>query len=130
VLESAVAKWFLALALSALALLAPVTGLMGAVGVLIGADFITGVLAARKRGEALTSKAMSRTITKALVYQLAVISAFALEGLVPGGLPIAKLIAAAVALVEFRSLTENVKTLTGVDMTSILEKIQKKREDK
>ena len=129
-LESAVAKWLIALALSALALLAPVTGLMGAVGVLIGADFITGVLAARKRGEALTSKAMSRTITKALVYQLAVISAFALEGLVPGGLPIAKLIAAAVALVEFRSLTENVKTLTGVDMTSILEKIQKKREDK
>jgi hypothetical protein len=122
--STAVASWLKALFLAGLALLAPIHALMGAVGFLIAADFITGILAARKRGEPLTSKAMGRTIFKALGYQLAVISGFALESLMPGGLPVAKLCAGAIGLVEFTSVAENVKTLTGVDLGSILKKLR------
>jgi len=96
--SAAVASWLKALFLAGLAILAPIHALMGAVGFLIGADFITGILAARKRGEPITSKAMGRTIFKALGYQLAVISGFALEALMPGGLPVAKLCAGAIGL--------------------------------
>jgi hypothetical protein len=122
--SAAIASWLQALFLAGLALLAPIHALMGAVGFLIAADFITGILAARKRGEPLTSKAMGRTIFKALGYQLAVISGFALEALMPGGLPVAKLCAGAIGLVEFTSVSENVKTLTGVDLGSILKKLR------
>jgi hypothetical protein len=121
-------KWLLSLALAAVALLAPIHTLMGAVGFLIAADFLTGILAARKRGEPITSRAMGRTIYKALGYQLAVISGFALEALIPGGLPVAKLCAAAIGLVEFRSLAENVKTLTGVDLSSVVRKVRGDKE--
>jgi hypothetical protein len=100
---------------------------MAAVGLLIAVDFVTGILAARKRGEPITSRAMGRTIWKCVGYQLAVISGFALEWLVPGGLPIAKLCAAAIGLSEFKSLAENIKAITGVDLWAV---IKKAREDK
>lgn len=120
-------KWLVPLLLSALALLAPIHTLMAAVGVLIAADFITGIMAARRRGEPITSRAMGRTVYKCLGYQLAVISGFALEALIPGGLPIAKLCAAAIGLSEFKSLGENVRTLTGVDLWAV---VRKARDDK
>jgi len=119
----------LATGVAALSLLAPIHVLMISVGFLIAADLVTGVAAAIKRGDKITSKALSRTIYKCLGYQLAVISGFALEFLVPGGLPIAKLIAAAVGLVEGKSLLENVKAITGVDLTSVLAKVQQKRDE-
>jgi hypothetical protein len=116
--------WAKAGLVAILALLAPIHTLMAAVGFLILADFLTGIAAAHKRGEPITSKAMARTIYKCLAYQLAVISGFAMESLVPGGLPIAKLCAGAIGLVEFASLTENVKTLTGVDLGAVLRRIR------
>jgi len=128
-MEAFLAKWLLPILVSALAFLAPIHVLMGSVGFLIFADLMTGMLAAKKRGEALTSRAMSRTIYKVLGYQLAVISGFVLEGLVPGGLPIAKLCAGAIGLVETKSLLENVRTLTGVDLSSVLAKVQKRDGD-
>jgi hypothetical protein len=129
ILESAAAKWLAALALSAVAALAPIHALMAAVACLIAADLITGILAARKRGEKITSRAMSRTIYKCLSYQLLVISGFALEHLLVDVLPVAKLCAGAVGLVEFKSLAENVRTITGVDLTTILAKVQKRPGD-
>ena len=122
-------QWACSLALAALALLAPVHALLVAVGFLIAADFVLGVAAALKKGEPLTSKAASRTIYKSLAYNMAVISGFALEGLVPGGLPIAKLCAAAIGLVEFKSLVESVKVLTGTDLRSILERVSSQGRD-
>jgi len=119
----AMLKWGFALALSAFALLAPVHGLLGAVAFLIAADLVTGLLAAHKRGDKLTSKALSRTIYKTVSYQLAVISGFALEGLVPGALPVAKLCAAAIGLVEAKSILENVHSLTGTNLRGVLSKL-------
>ena len=129
-METFASKWLLPVLLSAIAFLAPIHVLMASVGFLIFVDLVTGILAAKKRGEAITSRAMSRTIYKVVCYQLAVISGIVLEGLIPGGLSIAKLCAGAVALVEFKSFLENVQTLTGVDLlTSVLAKVQKREGD-
>jgi hypothetical protein len=65
---------------------------------------------------------MSRTIYKALGYQLAVITGFALESLVPGGIPVAKLCASAIGLVEAKSIYESVQVLTGLNLKGILTK--------
>lgn len=117
-------KWFSSLVLAALAWLAPIHTLMALVGLLIGIDFVLGVAAAVKRGEKLTSKAMSRTIYKSLGYQLAVITGFVLESLVPvAGLPIAKLCASAIALVEAKSIVESVRDLTGLDLRAVIAKV-------
>lgn len=129
ILESTIGKWVLAAVVAGVAILAPIHGVMIAVGFLIGADFITGVAAAVKRKEKITSRAMSRTVWKILCYQLAVISGFAMEQLLVDIFPVAKLAAAAIGLVEFKSLIENIKTITGVDLSSILAKVQKRPGD-
>lgn len=126
-LESVLTKWLMPILLAAFAVLAPIHTLMGAVGVLIAADFVTGLAAAWKRDEKITSRAMSRTIWKGLGYQVAVISGFALEFLVPGGLPVAKLVASAIGLSEMRSLAENVETLTGMSLKDVIAKVVEKK---
>jgi Bacteriophage holin family len=115
-------KWLAPLVLAALAWLAPIHALLGLVGLLISIDFVLGIAAAVKKGEAITSKAMSRTVYKALGYQLAVITGFALESLVPGGIPVAKLCASAIGLVEAKSICESVQVLTGLNLKGILAK--------
>jgi hypothetical protein len=116
-------KWAAPFILAGLAWLAPIHALMGLVGLLIGIDFVLGILAAHKRGEPLTSKAMGRTIYKVAGYQLAVITGFALESLVPGSLPIAKLCASVIGLTEAKSIVESVKDLTGTDLKGLISKV-------
>ena len=122
-LASYLPKFAAPLVLAGLAWLAPIHALMGLVGLLIGIDFVLGIAAAHKRGEPLTSKAMGRTVYKTLGYQLAVITGFALESLVPGGLPIAKLCASVIGLTEAKSIVESVKDLTGTDLKGVISKV-------
>lgn len=115
--------WAYALLVAAIAWATPVGPLLGLVGVLLTADTLTGIAAAVKRKESITSRRLSRVVWKAVAYQCAVISGFALEGLFPGLLPVAKLCATAIALVEAHSIAENVKSVTGVDLKGIIAKL-------
>jgi Bacteriophage holin family len=116
-------KWGLALLVSAVAVLAPVQPLIMGVGFLIMADLATGLIAARKRGDKITSRAMSRSVWKMAAYQVCILSAFAVEHLILDVMPVAKLAASVIGLVEFRSVAENVKTITGVDLRAITERV-------
>jgi hypothetical protein len=90
---------------------------MVTVGILIFFDFITGMLAAKKRGEFITSAAMRRTISKLVVYQCSVISGFLVEKyLLDQILPVAKLVAGVIGMVELKSVLENANTITGKDI--------------
>lgn len=112
------------LLISSLAVIAPVKGIMVAVGALIFFDLVTGVMAARKRGERITSAALRRTISKLVVYQMSVLSGFILETyLISDIVPIAKLVAGVIGMVECLSVAENMKTVTGVDITQIFKKL-------
>lgn len=115
--------WIKSIMMAMLAFLAPIHLLMICVGILIGADFITGIARAVKKKQKITSNAMKRTVVKSLIYQVAVISGFALETIMPGGLPIAKLVASAIALVEFKSIAENVQGSTGIDLVAVIKKV-------
>lgn len=118
-------EFVIKLAVSAIAALAPIHAVMISVGFLILADLVTGIFAANKRGEQITSAAMRRTVSKMLIYQLAVISGFLLEHyLLSDMMPVAKLVGGVIGMVEFKSILENSNTIVGTDIfKSILQKL-------
>jgi hypothetical protein len=115
--------WLKAVAVSLFALLAPIHAVMAVTGAMIFIDLATGVLAARKRKEPITSAALRRTVTKIVVYQTGIITAFLCEHyLLSDSLPIIKLAAAAIGLVEMKSISENLNELNGAPIFATLVK--------
>lgn len=115
--------WLKVLALSAVAALAPIHAIMISVSVLIGLDTSLGILAARKRKEPITSAELRRTISKLVIYQIAIISAFLVQHfLLSDLLPIVKLAAGAIGLVEIKSILENADEINGSPLFAALVK--------
>lgn len=109
--------WALGIALSLLAVLTPIKPLLVSVGFLIFADAVSGILAARKRGEKISSSKLRSTISKTFIYQICIISAFVMEKyLISDAMPIAKIVAAAAGVVELKSLLENANQITGINV--------------
>jgi membrane glycosyltransferase len=99
------------------AVLAPVKMVMITVGVLIIADLVTGIWAAQKRGERVSSAAMRRTVSKMLIYQLSVVCGFLLEiYILDGIIPVSKIVAGVIGMVEFKSMLENSNQIVGQDV--------------
>lgn len=118
-------EWLIRIALAGLAALAPIHTILVSVGVMILADLLTGIWAAKIKGESITSAAMRRTISKILVYQTSVITGFLLETyLLSGIFPVAKLVAGVIGLVEFKSILENGNKILGQDIfKAVLQKL-------
>lgn len=107
-------NWVKAAALSVWAVLAPVHTVMLVTGVLIFADLVTGVIAAVKRKELISSSGLRRTVTKIFVYQAAIVLSFLSEHyLLSDALPLVKLAAGAIALVEMKSIIESLNEING-----------------
>lgn len=122
-------EWLINIAVAVMAVLAPIQSIMIVVGVLLAADFVTGILKAFKLKEPITSRAMARTIYKMVFYQLAVLSAFLLETyLMPGVLPVTKLVAGVIGVTEFLSILENTQKVTGVDLKGVIAMIQSRKD--
>lgn len=103
------------------AILTPIKPLLISCGFLIVADMITGIVAAKKRKEEIRSAEMRRTITKMVVYQVAIISAFVLEKyMLSELLPISKIVSGVIGMVEFKSILENVSTIAGQDILKLV----------
>lgn len=124
-MKDALAKYGQPLLLSTLAVLAPIKAILLVTGFLIFADLLSGVIAAKKRGETISSCGLRRTITKCLVYNLAVISGFLVEKyMLADIIPISKLISGIVSLVELKSILENLNTIYGNDIfKSLIKKL-------
>lgn len=122
--------WALNLLLASIAVLAPIKAIMVVVGILLSADFITGLLKAHKTGQRITSKAMARSLYKMLAYQLLILTGFLMETyLLQDILPVTKMLAGVIGLVEFKSIAENVQRATGLDIRSITDKLQKRDDE-
>ena len=102
----------------------PAIPLLASIGFFVFADFITGVLAARKRGEEINSKRARQTIPKGLGYMLAIMTAHVFEEHFVQGLEVMKIVAGLIAVIEMKSLDENIKDLTG---KSLFNQFVKKR---
>src|SRR5882724_7699227 len=107
-------KWLEAIIISIWAILIPIHAALYASGALILVDLISGIIAARKRGEKISSAGLGRTITKVLVYQLAIITGFLCQKYLIGDLvAISQLIAGAIGVVEMKSILENLDSING-----------------
>ncbi len=110
-----------ALALSILAVFAPIKPMMLATGALIVADLITGVWAAKKRKEPITSSRLKRTVGKFLVYELALCMSYLVHQYLVGDiLPAEKIIAAMIGLVELKSCLENMDAIQGESVFKVI----------
>ena len=94
----------------------PIFPAMIAVGILIFIDTLTGIIAAKKTGETITSKKMGGCITKSIVYQLLIISAHLCETFLFAQIPFVKISLAFLAMTEFTSVSENFEKSTGKNL--------------
>ena len=106
-----------ALLLVGVAVFAPIKGIIITTVVLVFVDLVLGVLAARKRGDPLTSSGLKRTVIKLLVYEVMLMLAFLAETYVmEGALPMVKIGGGFVGLVEFVSCLENLNEISGTNL--------------
>lgn len=121
VFELTNAKIFLAkLLVLTLAFLAPMHSIIFSMLFLVFCDAITGVIAARKKKEKITSSKLSRTISKILVYFVTIVITHVInEHLLfgPDVIPLVSLVTSYIALTELKSILENLDKLTAGKMT-------------
>lgn len=111
------------LALAALigswAFLAPIHGCLLAVGMLLLFDWVTGMAKALKAKQPITSRWWRETIGKAAAYGVAVLTGFFLDNSISMDVA-ARAFTAAIAITEAKSIAENLKVLTGIDLWAVV----------
>jgi uncharacterized membrane protein len=90
------------------------------------ADTVTGIIAAKKRGEKITSKGLYRTSQKVVVYFCGIMIFHGAS--VTFGLPsqIVFSVSFLIAFTELYSVSENIKSITGVNIGTIILKFFKR----
>lgn len=110
-------QWVEGLIVSSVALLIPIKAVIITVGIVVFADLFTGILAAIKRKEKITSAGLSRTVAKMAVYQTVIITGYLIQiNLISNMLPLVNIVGSVIGLVEFKSLIENANYILGDDM--------------
>lgn len=90
------------------------------------ADTITGIKAAKKEGQKITSKGLYRTSEKILVYFTSIMIFHGAQLTFGIPLPIVYFASSIIAGTELFSIAENVKRITGVNLATIILKFFKK----
>ena len=109
---------------ASLAVFLPIKELMLTIGFLVSADLVVGLWKAIKTKQRIRSRRMSDTVTKLLLYQLAIMSGFLIETFIISELiPVTKLIATVIAIIEFKSIVESIEAVTGKDLWSKIKTI-------
>lgn len=104
-----------------LAIFAPIKAAAASALVLVIADLITGVIAAYKRGEPITSGKLKVTIVKLFVYEAAILLAFLAQTYLTGSvLPVCNLATSVVGLTEMKSVLENLDSMAGGSFFKVL----------
>lgn len=123
-------KYFAYFTAAIIAFFLPIHNILVGIGTLIVADMITGIFAAKKRGEKIHSKKMGATVTKTILYFLGIILAQIMQNLFldTGTESIVKATAGIFAVIEFKSNLENISTATNIDLIGKLKQfIETKR---
>jgi uncharacterized membrane protein len=84
------------------------------------ADTITGIMAARKRGEPITSKGLYRTSQKVVVYFVGIMIFEGSKNTFSLPLNITYMVAFTIATTELYSIAENIRSMTGVNIGTLI----------
>ena len=102
------------LLVSTVAVFAPIKAIILVTGILIFSDLITGIIASKKREIKVDSAALRRTVTKICVYHAAILLGFLVETfMIHGIIPVSKIAAGLIAVVEMKSILENLDIING-----------------
>ncbi len=83
-------------------------------------DTVTGIMAARKRGEAITSKGLYRTSQKVVVYFVGIMIFEGAKNTFSIPVNITYMVAFTIATTELYSIAENIKSMTGVNIGTLI----------
>jgi hypothetical protein len=109
------------LALVIVAALAPIHTVMIVVGILVFADLVTGVWAAVKTQQKFSSAKLRNSVSKAILYQIAVITGFIVEQyLIGDALPVTKIVGGLIGTVEAVSVFENINKILNTNLFAVL----------
>jgi hypothetical protein len=111
-------KLFEALILSLLAVFAPIQNLLIAIVSMVAADTLTGIIAAFKKKEPISSAKLRQSISKVFVYEVAICVGFIAETYISDYLPVVKIISAMISMVELKSIYENLNVISGSNLLS------------
>lgn len=113
--------------ISILSVLTPIKPLLLTIGFLIASDFLIGLYRAWRLNEDITSRKMGHTLSKLLLYTLTIICVYFFEAyILQSGLPLAKIVASLIGLIELKSIDESVYLITGFSFYKKLVNILKR----
>lgn len=117
------------IAISILSLFAPIKPMAIASLAIVFLDLISGLLAARKQKQPITSSGLKQTIIKAFVYEFALILAFIVQTyLMQNSMPLTNLVATLIGCTELKSVAENLEIISGQPfLTSLIQIISNKQ---
>lgn len=101
-----------------------------AIGVLVMIDLITGMAAAKKRKEHIHSRGLRRSIIKTVWYFLAILMGHMVQSIFFKSVELDYLISSYIAIIEFKSLLENIGELTGADVWTYIRNVLPKKPEK
>lgn len=119
-LVSAINEHMTKILMMLMALFAPIHGIMLTVGTLIVADTIIGIWKAKKLGEKITSRGLSKVISKMFLYQGTIILFFLIDKFILGDILLkffsiewllTKVVALVLASIEIFSIDENYRAV-------------------
>lgn len=114
--------------------LSPIKEVMLIVGVLILIDLIMGIISSIKEKVKITSRKLSKTIIKLLIYELLIITGFITETYLLKSMPLLSITLGFIGVIEFISIGENFTKITGQPFIKFLKeqifKFNKIKEEK
>lgn len=129
-MEDFLNKWWAEICISIGTFFMPIWSLAAYCTLLIIADLITGIKAAKSRKEPITSRAMSKTITKFFLYNLAILVGHGASVTFYPEVELGKVVLAAITLVELTSIDENYKDIFGYSLFGKLLDLLKRDQNK
>lgn len=95
---------------------------------LVACDTITGIMAAERRGEKISSKGIRRTIQKIVAYFIAILLSEGMRVVFMRDVQVPYFIALIIAIAEFKSNIENVEHISGHSIWAMLKSKMKLNE--
>jgi hypothetical protein len=114
-------QFLLTVVMSIITVFLPIKATLVAVMALTVIDLASGLWAASKRGEPITSSGLKRTIIKIFVYEAVVMLGYITEQYLTGDIiPLVKILAGYIGITELKSVLENIKDISGLDIIKSL----------
>lgn len=104
----------------------PIKGFLLFTVAVVFADTITGIKAAKKEGQKISSKGLYRTTEKIVVYFVAILIFEGAKNTFTIPFPITYMVAMMISGTELFSVAENIKRITGVELGTLITRFFKR----